>query len=99
MAPGAPEDRLLVTETALIESLGSEIILHFPLDVEPFAIMDAEFEGDDAVAATADESGRYNYVARVSPRSEAAIGSSVTLVVDTARLHFFDPDSGEAIRD
>jgi multiple sugar transport system ATP-binding protein len=87
----APEDRLLVTETSLVESLGSEIILHFPLDVEPYTIMDAEFEGEDALAATADLSGRYTYVARVSPRSRAKIGEALNLSVDTSRFHFFDP--------
>jgi multiple sugar transport system ATP-binding protein len=97
IAPGAPEDRLLVVRTVLMESLGSEIILHFPLDVLPYSIMDAEFEGDDAVTATADADGRYNYVARVSPRSQARIGDDVVLVVDSSRLHFFDPASGLAI--
>jgi multiple sugar transport system ATP-binding protein len=95
----APEDRLLVTETSLVESLGSEIILHFPLDVEPYTIMDAEFEGEDALAATADLSGRYTYVARVSPRSRAKIGEALNLSVDTSRFHFFDPATGSAVRD
>ena len=48
---GAPEDRILVVRTALMESLGSEIILHFPVDAEPYSIMEAEFEGDDAIKA------------------------------------------------
>ncbi len=98
VATDAPEDRVLVTEVSLLESLGSELILHFPIDAAPFAIMDAEFEGEDAVTASADESGRYPYVARVSPRSGARIGAPVSLVVDTGRLHFFDPATGEAIR-
>ncbi|MDH3679597.1 MAG: sn-glycerol-3-phosphate ABC transporter ATP-binding protein UgpC [Acidimicrobiia bacterium] len=99
VATGAPEGQMLVTETSLVESLGSEIILHFPVDVEPFAIMEAEFEGEDAVIASADESGRYPYVARVSPRSPAKVGEPLALVVDTARVHFFDPASGLALRD
>jgi multiple sugar transport system ATP-binding protein len=96
LVDGVPEDRLLVTETTLMESLGSEIILHFPLDVEPFSIMEAEFEGEDAVTAT-DLSGRYTYVARVSPRSAAKLGQTLKLAVDTGRLHFFDPATGSAI--
>ena len=99
IATDAPVDRVLETETMLLESLGSEIILHFPVDAEPFAIMDAEFEGEDAVAASADEQGRFNYVARVSPRSGARIGEPLRLVVDTARMYFFDPSTGIAIAD
>ena len=98
LEPDAPEDRVMRVSTSLLESLGSEIILHFPLDVEPFAIMDAEFEGEDAVTVPADVDGRYPYVARVSPRSEASIGESIDLLVDTARVHFFDPATGAAIR-
>jgi multiple sugar transport system ATP-binding protein len=96
---GAAPDRTLQSVTMLVESLGSEIILHFPLDAEPFAIMDAEFEGEDAVAAAADAQGRFSYVARVSPRSAARIGEPISLTVDTSRLHFFDPSTGLAITD
>jgi multiple sugar transport system ATP-binding protein len=95
---GAPEDKLLVVRTALMEALGSEIILHFPVDAEPFSIMDAEFEGEDAIPAATTEDGMYTYVARVSPRSAARIDEPITLVVDTARFHFFDPATGLAIR-
>ena len=93
VAPGTT----LETEVSLMESLGSEIILHFPLDAGPFAIMDAEFEGEDAVAASADDQGRFTYVARINPRSATRLGETVTLAVDTARLHYFDPESGLAI--
>ncbi len=99
LAPSTPDDRRLRSTTSLIESLGSEIIAHFPLPVEPFAIMDAEFEGEDAVAAATDETGNYIYVARVSPRSRTRIGEPIELAVDTSRMHFFDPDTGLAIRD
>jgi multiple sugar transport system ATP-binding protein len=91
------EGRVFETETTLVESLGAEVILHFPLDAEPFAIMDAEFEGEDAVVATPDDQGRFTYVARVNPRSRASLSEPVRLVVDTARLHFFDPSTGLAI--
>ncbi|MCP4228044.1 MAG: hypothetical protein GY773_32250 [Actinomycetia bacterium] len=93
----APEGQILHTETTLVESLGAEVILHFLLDAEPYAIMDAEFEGEDAVVATPDDDGRFTYVARVSPRSAAKIGDPIDLVVDTGRLHFFDPGTGLAI--
>ncbi len=93
-----PQGRTITSETTLVEALGSEIIVHFPLDAEPFAIMDAEFEGEDAVEQAKDDQGRTIYVARLSPRSQARMGARLTLNVDTSRMHFFDPQTGLAIR-
>ncbi len=98
LVPDAPADRRLRTSVTLLEALGSEIILHFPMAVEPFEIMDQEFEGEDAVATATDETGNYIYVARVNPRSTARIGQPIELAVDTGRFHFFDPSDGSAIR-
>ncbi len=98
LAPDAPADRRISSTVSLVEALGSEIIVHFPMAVEPFEIMDQEFEGEDAVATATDETGNYIYVARVNPRSRARIGSGIELAVDTGRFHFFDPSDGSAIR-
>ncbi len=83
----------------MMESLGSEIIIHFPLDVESYSIMDAEFEGEDALDAITDSDGRTIYVARVNPRSTATLGGTVDLNFNTTRMHFFDPETGLSIRD
>ncbi|MEM7274915.1 MAG: sn-glycerol-3-phosphate ABC transporter ATP-binding protein UgpC [Actinomycetota bacterium] len=99
LASDHPADQRIRSSVSLIEALGAEIILHFPMSAEPFEIMDAEFEGDDAVAAATDESGKYIYVARANPRSRARIGDEIELAVDAARFHFFDPGDGRAIRD
>lgn len=93
-----PADRRITSEITLVESLGSELIAHFPLQAEPFAIMDAEFEGEDAIEA-ARHDGQAVYVGRFSPRSRAMIGSPIEIAVDTSRLHFFDVGSGLAIND
>ena len=98
LASDAPADRRLKTKVSLVEALGSEIILHFPMSVEPFEIMDQEFEGDDAVAPVTDDTGNYIYVARVNPRSRARIGDDIELTVDAGRFHFFDPSNGSAIK-
>ncbi|MGI9595772.1 MAG: ABC transporter ATP-binding protein [Acidimicrobiales bacterium] len=98
LAPSTPEDRRIRTSVTLVEALGSEIIVHFPMAAEPFEIMDQEFEGEDAVATATDDTGNYIYVARVNPRSTASIGEPIELAVDTGRFHFFDPADGSAIR-
>jgi multiple sugar transport system ATP-binding protein len=98
LASDAPADRRLKSKVSLVEALGSEIILHFPMSVEPFEIMDQEFEGDDAVAPVTDDTGNYIYVARVNPRSRARIGDEIELAVDSGRFHFFDPTDGAAIK-
>ena len=97
VATDAPAERRLNSTVTMIEALGSEIIVHFPLGVESYQIMDSEFEGDDAVAAATDETGNHIYVARVNPRSPARIGQPIELVVDTSRFHFFDPETGATI--
>ncbi len=98
VGPDAPASHRLSTETTLIEALGSEIIAHFPLAAEPFYIMEAEFEGADAVEMPKDDQGRTIYVGRFSPRSRARLGSPLEIVIDTSRMHFFDPVNGMAIR-
>jgi multiple sugar transport system ATP-binding protein len=97
VATEAPADRTISSTVQMVEALGSELIVHFPLGVESFQIMDSEFEGEDAVAAATDETGNVIYVARVNPRSTARIGQPIELVVDIGRFHFFDPGSGAAI--
>ena len=37
------------------------------------------------------------FLARLNPRTTATNGQPIELVVDVARLHFFDPETGLAI--
>jgi multiple sugar transport system ATP-binding protein len=45
------------------------------------------------------EGGSTTVVARLNPRTRANKGETIELVVDTHRLHFFDPADGSAIYD
>jgi multiple sugar transport system ATP-binding protein len=38
-------------------------------------------------------------VAAFAPRCRVRVGDTVEVVVDTERMHFFDPEIGAAIRD
>jgi multiple sugar transport system ATP-binding protein len=82
-APGAPPGRTLETVCSLREALGSEVLLHFPVDPA------AEAEPMADASST--------FVARVHPQTAAREGEALRLVVDTRRLHFFETETGLAI--
>jgi multiple sugar transport system ATP-binding protein len=96
----ARADRRLRTRVDLREALGSEVLVHFSIDAPPVLTEDTRELARDAGAAELDEDaheGRSTFVARLSPRSEARLRDQIELVVDTSRMHFFDPDTGQGI--
>ncbi len=97
LATSGPDNNIVESTVVLIEALGAELIVHFTLDVEPYTIMDSEFEGDDAHEASPDTDGRYRYVGRFSPRSQVRVGDPVRVRIDAARLHYFDAETGSAL--
>ena len=88
----------LVTETRIVEVLGSEQHVYFWLDATPAAQA-------AAAAAAADEPAEAGFLmgsppngmARIDPHTPVKPGGRVTFTVDPARLYFFDPDTGQAI--
>jgi multiple sugar transport system ATP-binding protein len=93
---GAHADRTFSTTARLVESLGSEIIVHFGLDAVPYVVVDAI--DDEAEKGLSNDNETATFVARVSPRSAVKNGSDIDLVIDSGRFHFFDMSSGNAIR-
>ena len=83
---GAPRLRATVS---LTEALGSDLLLHFPLDAPS-----VEAGDPDALEGIEDRM----VIARVHPRSTARPGSTVELAVDVDGLHFFDSATEAAIR-
>lgn len=92
----AASERSFDTSARLVESLGSEIIVHFGLDAVPYIVADAI--DDEAEAGLSNDNETATFVARVSPRSPVRNGLDITLVIDAGRFHYFDIDSGQAIR-
>jgi multiple sugar transport system ATP-binding protein len=91
----APADRRIKTTADLTEPLGSEVLVHFAVSaagVVAEAVAAEGLEGDPTV-----EEGKTRMVARVSPRTRIAEGSQIELAVDTSRLYFFDPETGDSI--
>jgi multiple sugar transport system ATP-binding protein len=99
----APPDHRIVSTVDLVEALGSDLLVHFAIDAPPALTEDVKELAVDvdahAVAAIEGAAGqtRSNVIARLSPRARVRPGSSIELVVDTNRLHFFDPDDGSGI--
>ena len=89
IANGESGARLAAT-VSLTEALGSDLLLHFPLDAHS-----VEAGDPDALEGIEDRM----VIARVHPRSTARPGADVELVVDMDGLHFFDPHTEVAIRD
>ncbi|QBI54176.1 ABC transporter ATP-binding protein [Streptomonospora litoralis] len=92
--PGA----VLTSTTDLVEALGAELLVHFRLPAPPVVTEDtkelARDAGADQVDAATPDS---DVIARFSPRSQARTGQPVRVRVDTARLYFFDPATGDAV--
>ncbi len=82
-------------EVMLVESLGAEIMVHFSIDATPVESGDP----DAADEGPSGPSGRARCVARFNPRSRVTLGQSITVTVDTARFHYFDAETGNAITD
>ena len=97
---GAPENSTVEATVSLTEALGSEIVVHFDLDVPKVVTEDTKALAHDSGA---DDTGLHTdatrFVASFAPRSRVRIGDSIRVMVDTERLHFFDPATGVAVRD
>jgi multiple sugar transport system ATP-binding protein len=85
----------LEIEVAVVEDLGADAHVIFPLDaprieadeLRPSAEEEALIAGDGAV-----------FNARVDARTQARPGGTMRLAVDPAGFYYFDPDSGASLR-
>ena len=103
LATDAPDERRLRGRVLLTEALGSELLAHVQVKATP-VVRDEVLEGlvelDDAVVAELKSEARERqatFVGRFDPSSQLTTGEVVEMAVDTARLHFFDLESGSAI--
>jgi multiple sugar transport system ATP-binding protein len=105
LARDVPEDRRLRGEVELTEALGSELMVHFKVNVPPAVTEDvkelAADVGEDAVAELeeAREGQQTTLVGRFAVESRVRERETAEVAVDTRALHFFDPDSGLGIYD
>jgi hypothetical protein len=88
----------------LREALGAEVLVHFTVEARRAVTSDvrelAEDVGDDrALEQLRRDSPRATLVGRFSPHTRIREGDQLEAAVDPHALHFFDAESGDAIRD
>ena len=99
----APAERRITSTVELREALGSDVVVHFKMDAPQAMTEDVRELATDVGAEALEhvqqqaERGQANVVARLNPRTRVGKGDRIELVVDTGRLHFFDPDDGSGI--
>jgi multiple sugar transport system ATP-binding protein len=74
--------------------------VHFTVDAPPVLTEDTRELARDREAADQLEDRAVDvstFVARLDPRAEVRVGDTVALVVDTTRVHLFDPEDGRGI--
>jgi multiple sugar transport system ATP-binding protein len=89
---GDPVGPALHSVADLVEVMGSDVLVHFPVDapVMPAGhISNAHHETESWTNGV--------LVGRLSPRSHVFEGQRITVWLDVARLHYFDPATGSPI--
>jgi multiple sugar transport system ATP-binding protein len=87
---GAGSSPLEVTP-AVVEELGSEAHVFFPVDAPPVTAEGLERSDEEATLLP---DSKALFAARVGPTTPARVGAPIRLAVDPTRLHFFDPRTG-----
>jgi multiple sugar transport system ATP-binding protein len=96
LAGGADDGRRLSAVVDIREDMGSEVFAHFAISGRAVRGEDVKAAVGEDAAAVADVLGNV-WVARLDRDTTAREQEKVELLVDTGRLHFFDPATGEAI--
>jgi multiple sugar transport system ATP-binding protein len=100
----AKEERGITFEAEidLIESLGSDLYAYFHVESEGIQseqLADLVSARLEETGAAGRREGQEQVVARLEPTSQVRRGEKAQLWADTAKLHLFDPDSGERLGD
>ena len=98
-----PTDQMMPQRNVtLVEALGSEVLVHFGTSAPPIITEDMREAIDDAEAFAELErkarEGGQQFVARLDPGHQPKLGEKIDLGFRTEYLHFFDLDTGQALR-
>jgi multiple sugar transport system ATP-binding protein len=87
-------------EIDLVESLGSDLYAYFHIEsegIESDQLADLVADSLDQTGAANLREGQEQVVGRLDPTSKVKRGEHAELWADTAKLHLFDPESGESL--
>ena len=91
-----PADQRLRASVLHTEALGFEIIAYFDVDATPVISKEALELSDEEISAAETSSTRVH--ARFNPTTTVRAGDTIDVAVTVENAHFFDLDSGLAIR-
>ncbi|MYA84193.1 MAG: sn-glycerol-3-phosphate ABC transporter ATP-binding protein UgpC [Acidimicrobiaceae bacterium] len=91
-----PADQRLRASVLHTEALGFEIIAYFDMDAKPVISKEALELSDEEISAAETSSTRVH--ARFNPTTTVRAGDTIDVAVTVENAHFFDLDSGLAIR-
>ncbi len=94
---GGAEGGTISSVADLVEAMGADAMVHFPVDAEPARTEEGEKLDRESGHVRAAGGGAL-FVGRFSPRTRIFEGQPITVRVDTEGLHFFDLDTGRSIR-
>jgi multiple sugar transport system ATP-binding protein len=101
---GAPDTRRFRAQAELVETLGSEVVVHFGVDAEPVVTEDVRELARDVDASALAElermrgARRTTCVGRFAPSTTVRKGDMFEVAVEPGSLHFFDLEDGTALR-
>ena len=90
----ADPDRTIKAVVEVTEMLGAETFIHFTVNRPPVVTPDVEELLADSGQDASSLGDHTEFIARVSPDAPVNVGGTIDLVIDTSKLHFFDPASG-----
>ena len=97
ISPDHPADQRIRATVLHTEALGFEIIAYFDMDAKPVISKEALELSDEEMSAADSSSTRVH--ARFNPATSVRAGDAIDVAVTVGNAHFFDLESGLAIRD
>jgi multiple sugar transport system ATP-binding protein len=100
LVPGAEPESVIEVSVELREELGAEVNAHCTVGVPPLQVAAVAIGDSEPDAAEIEEVPQIPaIIARLDPRTAIREGERARIHVDLDSLHFFDPDTGDSLRD
>ena len=100
LVPDPAPESVLDVSVELREELGAEVNAHCTVGVPPLQVAAVAIGDSEPDAAEIEEVPQMPaIIARLDPRTAIREGERARIHVDLDSLHFFDPDSGDSLRD